>query len=193
MTSNNILGSRTSGFVARNVYINLNNRTTGVISTPIVNLLFHPNNFTMIRTRVSRLLPNYDVNVILSHLVWRALALKNLDIPVYWSTPLFLYSSVPTDLNIYVKDPMDPVALLNFNNLALELSNYPNFTNYALYILMNNHTGFIRNNYNVVLYSGRMMQESTKKTYLDLFLKSKNFAYKYVKYENKYLKLLLNE
>ena len=35
---------------------------------------------------------------------------------------------------------MDPKALLNFNNLALELSNYPNFTNYALYVLMNNHT-----------------------------------------------------
>jgi len=189
----NILTPKTSRFVSNNVYVNLTNRKTGLISIPIVNLLFHPNNFTLIRTRVMNLLPNYDVNVILSHLVWRALALKNLDIPVYWSTPLFLYSSVPTDLNIYVKDPMDPRALLNFNNLALELSNYPNFTNYALYVLMNNHTGFIRNNYNVVLYSGRLMQESIEKTYLDLFLKSKNFAYKYVKYENKYLKLLLNK
>ena len=187
----NTLSFRTSGFVAKNFYVNLTNTNTGLISVPIVNLLFHPNNFSMIKTRVMRLLPNYDVNVILSHLVWRALSLKNLDIPVYWSTPLFLYSSIPTDLNIYIKDPMDPKALLLFNNLALELSNYPNFTNYALYVLMNNHSGFIRNNYNIVLYSGRLMRESTKRTYMDLFLKSRNFAYKYVKYENKYLKLLL--
>ena len=188
------LSFKTSGFVAQNVYFNLTNRETGVILTPVINLLFHPNNFSLLRTRVVQQLPNYNVNVILSNLVWRALALKNLDIPVYWSTPSLFYSTpVSVKFNKLVTTPLDPKGLLIFNNLALELANYPNFTNYALYVLMNNHNGFIRNNYNVVLYSGRMMRESLQQSYLDLFAKSKNFAYKYVKYENKYLTLLLNE
>ena len=188
------LSFRTSGFVSQNVYLNLINKSTGLISIPVINLLFHPNNFSLLKTRVVQLLPNYNVNTILSNLVWRALAIKNLDIPVYWSTPNIFYNTpVSIKFKKVVTTPLDPKGLLIFNNLALELSNYPNFTNYALYVLMNNHNGFIRNNYNVVLYSGRMMQESLRQSYLDLFLKSKNFAYKYVKYENKYLTLLLNE
>ena len=188
------LSFRTSSFVAQNVYLNLTNRSTGIISLPVINLLFHPNNFSLLKRRVVQLLPTYNVNVILSNLVWRALAIKNLDIPVYWSTPSIFYSTpVSIKFKKMVTTPLDPNGLLIFNNLALELANYPNFTNYALYVLMNNHNSFIRNNYNVVLYSGRMMQESLRQSYLDLFLKSKNFAYKYVKYENKYLKLLLNE
>ena len=188
------LSFRTSGFVSQNVYLNLANRSTGLISLPVINLIFHPNNYSLLKSRVVQLLPNYNLNVILSNLVWRALAIKNLDIPVYWSTPNIFYSTpVSIKFKKMVTTPLDPKGLLIFNNLALELSNYPNFINYALYVLMNNHNGFIKNNYNVVLYSGRMMRESLSKSYLDLFLKSKNFAYKYVKYENKYLKLLLNE
>ena len=114
------LSFKTSGFVAQNVYFNLTNRETGVILTPVINLLFHPNNFSILRTRVVQQLPNYNVNVILSNLVWRALAIKNLDIPVYWSTPSLFYSTpVSVKFNKLVTTPLDPKGLLIFNNLAL--------------------------------------------------------------------------